>query len=115
MSKRVPAGHDRVEADPQLVDSLKNAPRDGRLQQQSHAGGEGLGVRDQISRREQGQTFQDPHQPGTTTGQLLKGFGGENEKKKPNKLIRKANAVLDLLLYFPAKMFPNGTAETQKH
>lgn len=81
-SKRVPAGHDGVEADPQLVDGLQNAPRDGWLQQQSHAGGEGLCVRDQVSRREQGQTFQDAHQPGTTTGQLLKGFGEEKEKNE---------------------------------
>lgn len=51
--EHVPAGHHSVEAHPELVEGLQYSARHGRLQQESHAGREGLCIRDQVSGREQ--------------------------------------------------------------
>lgn len=61
----VPAGHHRVEGDPQLLDGLQDAARHCMLQQQGHAGRQDLHVRDEVLGRQQGQVFQDLHQLGS--------------------------------------------------
>lgn len=70
----VPAGHDGVEAHPELVERLQDPAGHGGLQQQRHAGRDGLGVRDQVPGGQQRQVLQDPHQPGAAGRKLLEGW-----------------------------------------
>lgn len=74
MYECVPARHDSVEAHPEFAEGLQYAARHCRLKQQSHAGCEGFGIRDQVTRWKKSQLLQDPHQPGTAGWQLLEGW-----------------------------------------